>query len=283
MRVIRLLREAGLTGRSKTENHHNKCHDYLERFSRQTAFSRLGIDGQLAISKCSVLVVGAGGLGSWTAEFLVRAGIGHIRLCDDDTAELSNLHRQAIYTEYDANTRRLKVESAAERLRLINSNCRVDVFPLRVDRLTIHSAAAQMDIIIDGTDNYAGRFLINDYSIKYSVPWVLAGVTGTQGQVMSIIPGRTVCLQCLIPSPHVCAGGNECVFSGVVGPVVPFISALQSMEAIKILAGCLDSVNSSIVKFDLWDNCYQKIDLSNYRQSVPCLCCGERDFVYLEP
>jgi adenylyltransferase/sulfurtransferase len=257
---------------------------YLKRFSRQTVFPGLGVRGQLELSQRSALVAGVGGLGSWTAEYLVRAGIGHLRIADDDTVELSNLHRQAFYTEQDATRRRLKVDAAADRLRAINSHCIIDTFAEKVDPLTIQRAVDTADIILDGTDNYQTRFLINDYAIKHNIPWIFAGVVEAEGQVMSIIPGKTPCLRCVIPSqPSCCAGGNDCCRAGVVGPVVGLISAIQAVEAIKILSGQPQKINTSLVKYNFWENHYQKVDLSGVRSGTPCPCCHEKDFIYLEP
>jgi molybdopterin/thiamine biosynthesis adenylyltransferase len=276
---------AGLTVRSKTKNGTNEQAMYLKRFSRQTAFSGLGERGQLRLAQSSALVVGMGGLGSWTAEYLVRAGIGRIRIADDDTVEMSNLHRQALYTEQDAIERRLKVDAAADMLQTINSRCSIEMFRERIDPLTITRAADTMDILLDGTDNYPTRFLMNDYAIKYSIPWIFAGVVEAEGQVMSIIPGKTPCLRCIIPSAPCCCGDgqNDCCRVGVIGAVVPLISAIQSVEAIKILSGHPKKINPNMVKYNFWDNYYQTVDLSQAKSGTPCPCCSEKDFIYLEP
>lgn len=224
-----------------------------------------------------------GGLGSWTAEYLTRAGIGRLRIADDDTVETSNLHRQALYTEEDALQKRLKVEAAADRLRAINSGCTVDVIAQRIDVLNMRRAAEGMDIILDGTDNYETRFLINDFAVKYSVPWIFAGVVEAQGQIMTIVLGKTSCLRCIIPTvPRCCEGQNECCCSGVLGTAVSFISAQQAIEAIKILSGKLDGINPFLTKYNLWDNHIQTIEAARMRRD-DCACCIERDFSYLEP
>lgn len=259
--------------------------EYLKRFSRQTAFSGLGAEGQLKIGRSGALVVGMGGLGSWAAEYLVRAGIGRIRIADDDWVELSNLHRQAIYTEEDIAGKRMKVDIAAERLHKINSHCIIEAFPERINRITISRAAEKADIIIDGTDNFETRFLINDYSIKYSVPWISAGVAGAWGQVISILPGKTPCLRCIMPSIPSCSEetANECSRSGVVGAVVAFIAAAEAVEAIKVLSGSYDLINPYFTMFDLWHNHFHTVKLSEIKLNKPCQCCDAREFVYLEP
>jgi adenylyltransferase/sulfurtransferase len=275
---------------SKTENlnfkpDENGRREYLKRFSRQTAFADLGIQGQLKIAQSGALVVGMGGLGSWAAEFLVRSGIGRIRIADGDCVELSNLHRQAIYTEKDAADKKMKTDAAAERLREINSQCIIEPFPERINRITIYRAAQKVDIIIDGTDNFETRFLINDYSIKFSIPWVSAGIVGGWGQVISILPGKTPCLRCIVPTIPSCSEetADQCSRQGVLGAAVPFIAAMQAVEAIKILSGSYNSANPYLMIFDLWHNHFQTVKLSDIKFNKPCQCCDQKEFIYLEP
>ena len=274
---------------SKPENFKNKPEEdykeYLKRFSRQTAFSDLGTAGQIKIAKSSALVVGMGGLGTWTAEFLVRAGIGRIIISDGDCVELSNLHRQALYTEQDAAEKRLKVDCATEKLQKINSSCVVETFAERISRLTIHRIAKGADIIMDGTDNFETRFLINDYSVKFSIPWISAGVAGACGQMMCFLPGKTPCLRCVVPSIPSCGQetSDQCNQLGVVGAVVPFVSAMQAVEAIKILSGSADLANPYLTTFDLWRNYFQRFELSKVKSEKSCPCCELKNFEYLEP
>lgn len=274
---------------SKPDNFKDKPNEdykeYLKRFSRQTAFSDLGEAGQLKLSKSCALVVGMGGLGTWTAEFLVRAGIGQIKICDSDCVELSNLHRQALYMEQDAAEKRLKVDCAAEKLQKTNSDCVVEPFAERISRLTIQRIASGADIIMDGTDNFETRFLINDYSVKFSIPWISAGVAGACGQVMCFLPGKTPCLRCVVPSLPSCSQetADACNRLGVVGAVVPFVSAMQAVEAIKILSGSAHLANPYLTTFDLWRNYFHTFELSKVKSEKNCLCCEQKIFEYLEP
>jgi adenylyltransferase/sulfurtransferase len=256
-----------------------------KRFSRQIAFAGFGAAGQGKLSEGRVLVVGAGGLGSWASELLVRAGVGHLRICDDDAVELSNLHRQSLYSERDAAARRLKAEAAADRLHDINSDCHVEAFCERIDPLTIHRAAKAVDVIVDGTDNFQTRFLMNDYAVKYGLPWVSAGVMEGEGQVITFLPGKTPCLRCIIPTVPSCCGGdvNVCRQFGVLGPAVAAMASMQAAEAIKLLSGFADKVNPYLNKFDLWNNTFQRIPLSGLWPAQPCRCCGRKEFEYLEP
>ena len=256
--------------------------EQYKRFLRQILFSPFGIEGQKKLSESSAAVIGVGGLGSWTAEFLVRMGIGRIRLCDDDRVEVCNLHRQALYNEKDAG--QLKAAVAEKKLRDINSQCVIEALPVRIDHKTIYHAAADVDIILDGTDNFATRFLINDFAVKHSMPWVFAGVLGSEGQVMCIIPGKTACLRCVIGDPRKCCEEQKTLGqTSVMGAIVPFISSLQSMEAIKILSGYSQRGESKIRRYDLWQGCSQVLDVSQNRQDNNCRCCVQKKYEYLEP
>lgn len=251
---------------------------YLRRYMRHTQFAQFGSEGQSRLQKSCALVVGVGGLGSWSSELLVRAGVGTIRICDNDRVDISNLHRTAHYVEQDAAGGRYKAEAAAAKLTAINRACRVEPFVERVDSAAMVRLAEGADIILDGTDNFATRFLINDYSVKCNIPWVFAGVMEGQGQVAALIPGRTPCLRCFLPSvPSV---GEP---FGVLGPAVATLSAMQAMEAVKILTGNADRLNPCLMKYDLWNNTIQKIPLAKLGPSQTCPCCGQRKFEFLNP
>jgi len=173
----------------------------LSRYVKQTVFRPFGVEGQERLVKSSVLVVGIGGLGSWVAELLVRAGVGRIRLVDDDRVEIANIHRQSLYTEADAEAGIPKIAAAAQRLRQINSVTKIETVCSRLDRLTAESLMRDMDVVVDGTDNFESRFILNDCAVKLSKPWIFAGVLGTKAQVMTIVPGETACLRCLMDAP----------------------------------------------------------------------------------
>lgn len=175
--------------------------DNLLRYSRQIVFRDLGLEGQRKLMSGRVLVVGAGGLGTWAAELLTRAGVGLLRLADDDKVDLTNIHRQGLYDESDAEASKPKVQAAAERLARINAGAAIETINTRLERTNIDSLAGDVDVILDGTDNFATRFLINDYAVKYGKPWIFAGVVGAEGQMMTIVPGRTPCLRCIMDSP----------------------------------------------------------------------------------
>lgn len=253
----------------------------LSRYAKQTSLNTFGVASQESLCKSSVLVVGVGGLGSWVAELLVRAGVGHIRLVDDDSVELSNIHRQALYTENDAAARHLKIAAAGQRLREINGDTEVEMIYSRLDRLTAENLMRDMDVVVDGTDNFETRFILNDCAMKLSKPWVFAGVLGTKAQIMAIIPGRTPCLRCLMDAPPSCEGGQCCCQSGVLGVAVAVAASLEAAEALKILSGHADRINPCLLVLDLWDNTVKQIDVSESRADCPC--CVHKDFEFLEP
>ena len=253
------------------------------RYRRQVAFAGLGPEGQRRMMAGRALIVGVGGLGSWTAELLARAGVGFLRLADADTVDLTNVHRQALYDEADAAAARPKVQAAAARLQRINRAVSVEPVAARVDRDNIASLAADVAVILDGTDNFQTRFLLNDYAVRSGTPWVFAGVLGAEGQVMSIVPGRTPCLRCVYDAPPPPCVDPTCRSDGVIGPAVAAIAAMQAAEAMKVLAGRADRVSPHLTKIDLWDGSVQRIDVAEACAKVECVCCKKKRFDYLEP
>ncbi len=254
-----------------------------DRFARQIVFAPWGLEAQQALAASRALIVGVGGMGSWTAELLARAGAGFLRLADDDVVDLTNLHRQALYDQRDAREARPKVTAAAHRLAEINDNCTVEPVITRVGRTNLDELAKDADVIIDGTDNFETRFLINDYCVKNSKPWVFAGVVGAEAQVAAIIPGRTACLRCWLEEAPPPASSPTCMQAGVLGMAVAAVASLEAMEAVKLLAGRRDAVSEHLLKIDLWANTHHRLSLGQPRRNPPCPCCVKREFDYLEP
>jgi molybdopterin-synthase adenylyltransferase len=253
----------------------------LLRYQRQIVLPQLGPAGQERLAVGRALVVGIGGLGTWAAELLARAGVGFLRLVDDDRVELTNLHRQALFGEWDAAESLSKPEAAAWRLHEVNSGVHVEAFEARLDRHNIAELAADVDVILDGTDNWPSRFLINDFAVKYGKPWIMAGVVGTEAQTATFLPGRTPCLRCILGGvPRTCSE-EDCRAAGVIGPAVAVIAALQAAEALKILAGRTEAVRPSLLKLDLWRNTVQQVALGG--AAADCPCCQRQDYEFLEP
>lgn len=255
----------------------------FERYNRQIVFPGLGADGQRSLSRSRVLIVGVGGLGSWMAELLARAGVGTLRLADDDKVDVTNLHRQALYTEADATACLPKVDAAAARLGAINRHVKVQPMALRATTQTITDLAKDVDLILDGTDNFAARFLINDYAVKTALPWIFAGVVGSEAQTQTIIPGQSPCLRCVLEAPPPPCMDTSCRQAGVLGPAVAAVAALACAEAMKILSGNVALASPYLTKLDLWTNTLGRIDVRQAARDVDCPCCKKRIFEYLEP
>ncbi|HOF18401.1 MAG TPA: HesA/MoeB/ThiF family protein [Phycisphaerae bacterium] len=251
--------------------------DSAQRYCRQTNFSGLGPDGQAALARARALVVGVGGLGSWSAELLARAGVGFLRLLDGDRVDWTNLHRQAMYDESDVN--RPKAEAAAEFLRRVNGEIRIEPVVERLDAGNIDRLAGDVDVILDQTDNFPARFLLNDYAVREHKPWVFAGVVRAEGQTMTIVPGRTACLRCVYDAPPPSELAETAATAGVLGPAVAAIAALSAMEALKLLAGRAADIRTDLLKLDLWTGRTQRIDAS--RPADDCPCCRKGRFEFL--
>ena len=256
--------------------------DNLLRYHRQMQFAPLGLAGQRRLRAGKALVVGVGGLGSWSAELLARAGVGMLRLVDPDRVEVENLHRQSLYDQPQAERRMHKVHAAAERLRQINPHVAIEPVVGRLDARNVAELADGVDVILDGTDNFPSRFVINDYAVRESVPWIFAGVVAAEGQVMAVVPGRTACLRCLFDTPPPRCADPTCRSVGVLGPAVAAVSAVAAQEALKLLAGQPDAVSGYLLKLDLWANTVQRVDAARAAQDNDCPCCKKRYFDFLE-
>ncbi len=255
----------------------------LARYQRQIVLGSLGLQAQRALISGRVLVVGVGGLGTHAAELLARAGVGFLRLVDDDEVDLTNIHRQALYDESDARASLDKAKAAAMHIKQINSNITVEPVASRLDKDNAEALAEGTDVILDGTDNFATRYLINDVSVKTNRPWVFAGVVGTEAQTMTIVPGRTPCLRCVLESPPPPCSDPRCRSVGVLGPAVAAVASYQASEVMKILTGRLDEISPYLLKFDVWTNTLQRIDITNAPEAEDCPCCKGNEFEFLEP
>ncbi len=215
------------------------------------------------------------------ADALVRAGIGRLRLVDRDFLELSNLQRQTLFDEQDLADGLPKAIAAGAKLARINSQVALEPIVADVDHRNIAELAAGVDLILDGTDNFAIRYLINDFAVRESLPWIFAGVVGASGQTMTIVPGETACLRCLMPEPPSAGEAQTCESVGILGPAVAALAAIEALEAIKILSGHTDAINRSLTVIDLWENRLRQIDVSKLREQMDCPTCRRRQFAWL--
>ena len=265
-------------------NHESAIPPDLARYAKQIRFGGIGVAGQKKLQLARVLVIGCGALGSVSANLLARAGVGEILIVDRDYVELDNLQRQVLYDESEIGMPKAIV--AAEKLAQANSNIRVSGEVADVDCRNIEeflTSPRLADAIVDGTDNFEIRFLINDVSIKHRVPWVFGGCLGAEGQAMAILPERTGCLRCLMPAGPPAPGTTAtCDTGGILATIINTVAAFQVNETLKILTGHHDQVNQKLQVFDLWNNRSHQMALSPLKCRDTCQVCSEARFEWLE-
>jgi len=253
----------------------------LDRYRRQVRFAPLGEEGQQQLLASRVLICGCGALGSVVADTLVRSGVGFLRLVDRDYVELDNLHRQVLFNEQDAKDQTPKAVAAAQRLASVNSGITLEPIVADVNATNIRNLASDVDLIVDGTDNFETRYLINDYAIATNTPWVFGGCVGTEGQTLAIVPGKTPCLACIMPAPPPASALPTCETAGVLGPIVNVIASMQAIEAIKLLSGNQEQINPAMTIFDLWHNQVRPLSMATARLD-DCPTCGKQELGWLE-
>jgi adenylyltransferase/sulfurtransferase len=252
--------------------------DVPPRYRKQALFAGIGADGQRRLCASRVLVVGCGALGSVIADQLVRSGVGFVRIVDRDFVDLSNLQRQILYDEQDVSDQLPKAIAAARKLRRINSSVTVEPIVADAGPANILSFFDGVDLVLDGTDNFEVRFLINDASLETGIPWINGGCIGSHGQVMVVFPGETGCLRCLmgdVPDP----GSMEtCDTAGVIAPAVNVVASLQMTEALKLLSGRRELIEPRLTIVDIWDGTYRRLNIGELRNKADCPAClrGER-------
>nr|WP_245405917.1 MoeB/ThiF family adenylyltransferase [Peribacillus muralis] len=247
--------------------------DVKERYSRQTLFAPIGERGQWKIEKKHVLLLGAGALGAANAEALTRAGVGKLTIVDRDYVELSNLQRQQMYTERDVEERLPKAEAAKRHLREINHEIEVNAVIMDATAQNLEQQLGDVDLILDATDNFETRMIINDLSQKLHIPWIYGACVGSVGMSLTILPGQTPCLHCLLKTIPI--QGMTCDTGGIISPAVTMVAAHQTAEALKILTEDWGAVRPALVTFDLWRNQYQSVKLTKAKKK-DCLSCGEQ-------
>ena len=254
----------------------------LDRYSRQMRFFGIGEEGQKRLLQSHVTLCGCGALGTVLANALVRAGVGHLRLVDRDFIETNNLQRQVLFDEHDVAENLPKAEAAARKLGAINSSVFVEPVVTDIDRTNIFELVQDADLILDGTDNFEIRYLINDAAIKLGKPWVYGGCIGSHGQTMTILPGQTPCLRCVFEAAPNPGEAGTCETAGVLSPIVNIVASYQASEALKILTGGLDKVNRELIYLDVWENIQRRIKIAPLFGKVDCPCCGTQRFEWLD-
>jgi adenylyltransferase/sulfurtransferase len=255
--------------------------DGLARYARQIRFAPFGEEGQRRLAESRVLLCGCGALGSTIANLIVRAGVGCLRIVDRDFVELSNLQRQSLFDEGDAASGNPKAVAATEKLRQINSTVAIEPTVADITAANIESFCDGIDLILDGTDNFETRFLLNDVAVRLGLPWIYGGCVGAEGQVLAILPGETPCLRCLMPECPAPGSTPTCDVAGILGPIVGVIASLEVGEALKLLSGNRETVSRQLTVVDLWQNRMRQIDVRGLREQVDCPVCKHHEFSWL--
>src|ERR1041384_510587 len=248
-----------------------------DRYSRQILFSGIGSEGQSRLAQSRILIFGCGALGTAQAESLARAGVGTLRIVDRDFIEFSNLQRQTMFTESDAAERLPKVVAAANHLREINSEIVVEPEIADVNYSNVERLIRNCDLVLDGTDNFATRYLINEACVKHEVNWIYGAAVGSYGVTMTIRPHQTACLRCVFESAPPAASSPTCDTAGVIMPIISVVAAIQVAEALKLLTGNTDSLHRSLMQFDVWRNEWRKINPGSPAPDCPACALGHYD------
>ncbi|HEX8068683.1 MAG TPA: ThiF family adenylyltransferase [Pyrinomonadaceae bacterium] len=245
-----------------------------ERYSRQILFAGVGAEGQARLRAARVLVVGCGALGSAQVEALARAGVGGLRVADRDFVEASNLQRQTMFTERDARARLPKAVAAARRVGEINADVNVEAEVLDVHQGNVERLLAGCDLVLDGTDNFATRYLVNDACIKHNVNWIYGAAVGSYGVTMTVRPRVSPCLRCVFEEAPAAASAPTCDTAGVIMPIISVVAAVQVSEALKLLTGQTEALHNSLMQFDVWQNEWRRIRLGAPAADCPACARG---------
>ena len=255
--------------------------DFLhQKYSRQILFDGIGLDGQERLLASSAAIVGCGAIGAASVNLLARAGVGRIRIIDRDFVESSNLQRQTLFDESDAAQALPKAIAAERKLKSINSSVKIEGLVEDLNPANVNDLLNSFDLLLDGTDNFETRLLLNDFAVQSNKPWIYAAAVASYGLFMAILPGVTACLACLLEGPEGATGIEEtCDTVGVLSPVVNLIASLQVAEAMKLLSGHREVLHGRLISCDVWTGHFQSVRIP---RNPDCRACAHRDFIYLE-
>jgi len=252
-----------------------------DRYSRQILFENIGEEGQARLARSKVVIIGCGALGAVQAETLARAGVGRLILVDRDFVEESNLQRQIMFEESDALNRLPKAVAAASRIARVNSDIQVEPLVTDLNFENVEEIIAGANVVLDGTDNFETRFLINDACVKSKTPWIYGAAVGSYGLTMTIVPGSSPCLRCVLEAMPEPGSGPTCDTAGVIMPIVTTIASIQAAEALKLLTGQADWLHRSLIRIDVWNFEFNRLDLSGFDARDRCPACRQGEFEYL--
>lgn len=250
----------------------------LDRYSRQTLFGPIGKEGQARLFDASVAIIGCGALGTVLANNLCRAGIGRLVIADRDYIELNNLQRQILFDEDDIARRLPKAIAAAEKLQRVNSETKIEALVEDINADGVESLVKGVDLVLDATDNFETRYLLNDVCVKYGRPWIYSGVIASYGVTMNILPGDTPCLRCIFPEMPLPGTTPTCDTAGVLNGIVGAIAGVASTEALKLLLKS-EQVSRAMFWMDVWENTSERIELP---RQPDCPACGLHQYEFLD-
>jgi len=250
-----------------------------DRYARQTLFAGIGREGQERLRTARVAIIGCGALGTVLANNLARAGVGHLTIADRDFIEANNLQRQVLFDEDDLARNLPKAIAAAEKLRRINSEIEVTALVEDINAENVEAIVTSADLVMDGTDNFETRYLLNDACLKAGKPWVYSGVIASYGVTMNILPRDTACLRCVFPEMPLPGTTPTCDTAGVLNGIVGAIASIASTEALKILLGRAEKINRAMLWMDLWENTQDQMEIP---RMPDCPACGQGHYEYLD-
>lgn len=253
----------------------------ISRYHRQYLFQKIGEEGQRKIISSRVAVIGCGALGTVLVNSLARAGVGFIRIVDRDFIEFNNLQRQVLFDEEDIKENLPKSVAAERKIKKINSSIQIDAIVSDVNFTNVERLIQDVDLILDGTDNFETRFLINDACVKLRKPWIYGAAIGSHGLTMTIIPGETPCLRCVFESAPPPELTLTCDTAGIIAPISSVIASLEVTEALKFLTQNTKDLNRSLYSFDVWTREAQSFRLEGLRETTSCPTCKKQDFEFL--
>jgi molybdopterin/thiamine biosynthesis adenylyltransferase len=249
-----------------------------ERYSRQVLFRGIGVEGQHKLGASRVTIVGCGATGSALASLLARAGVGTIRIIDRDYVEPSNLQRQSLFEEADAAESLPKAIAAARKIAAFNSGIAIEPQVADLTPENIEALLEPAQLILDGTDNFETRYLINDFAVKNSIPWIYTAAVGSYGVTLNVLPGKTACLSCIFSDPP--QGTFEtCETAGILNSAVNLVASIAATEAVKLLVGADERLRHTLLSFDVWRN--ERAELAAHKPRSGCRTCGEHQFPHL--
>jgi len=253
----------------------------ISRYHRQYLFHKIKEDGQKKISSSRVTVIGCGALGTVLVNTLARAGVGFLRIVDRDFIELNNLQRQVLFDEDDIKENLPKAVAAERKARKINSQIKVEAIVSDVNFTNVENFIKDVDLVIDGTDNFETRFLLNDACVKHNKPWIYGAVIGSHGLTMTIIPNETPCLRCVFESAPPPELTPTCDTAGIIAPASMVIASLEATEAIKFLSGNKQDLNKSLYSIDVWTHETKNFKLEGLREATDCPTCKKHNYEFL--